>query len=217
MFKVFRSYAHGQRGYCNQISENMCITLDLSKKKKDVLNGMVDYVMKDFLNSIDTAKKEFNGLKTPKKITDITHSFLKKAHIPLDDSDSLEESNIVILNKIEYHTEEHDLRYNHNNFTVMFKQNNEICFGNIQKIVKLNSDIYCLIKKFNSSKINLEFNYTNNDLKAALNNFNNFYIRLHEDSHQILVHSRNIIKKCILMQLDNFYIASPCNNLFEHD
>ena len=99
----------------------------------------------------------------------------------------------------------------------MFKQNNKLCYGNIQKFIKNQSEIYFFIKLLDASKLDYEFNYTNQELLTALDTFHNFYIRLHESNQTVLVHSKNIINKCILIALNNYFIASPCIDLLEHD
>lgn len=77
--------------------------------------------------------------------------------------------------------------------------------------------MYFLINKYIVSKFDINFNFTSPDLVSAMNLFHRFYIKLHENNDFILVNSRQIKNKCILMPLEDYFIVSPCTSLLEHD
>lgn len=116
----------------------------------------------------------------------------------------------IFLIKIEYHTKLHDIRYKHNNYSVVFTHENEICFGNIKRIIQNKSAIFFLINKLNTSKLDIEFNYTNEELLEALKLFHNFYLEVHESEQLVIINAKPILSKCILMNVENILVETPC-------
>ena len=49
MFKIFKNYIHGQRGFANQIYENLTINSIINQKYTETLNHMADFRMKSFI------------------------------------------------------------------------------------------------------------------------------------------------------------------------
>lgn len=100
MFKIFHTYTHGSRGYCNQVCENISITHGLNRKRSGILNTMVDFSMLDFINSLNkTNNYDKSCLKQPKiinNVNDLNFSFMD-SHF---DSTNLNESSICLHNRI---------------------------------------------------------------------------------------------------------------------
>ena len=53
MFKIFGENIHGQRGYLHQIYENISLQLVANNLRNSILDSMVDFRMKSFLNNIN--------------------------------------------------------------------------------------------------------------------------------------------------------------------
>lgn len=97
MFKMFGNYVHGQRGYSNQIYENICITLGLNKQRNELLSTMVDFNMKDFLISISKHKSTSDSmLQTPKRISSSTNLQIISLCSKLDSDNLMEGSKFKI-------------------------------------------------------------------------------------------------------------------------
>jgi hypothetical protein len=116
----------------------------------------------------------------------------------------------------EYHTINHDLKYKHNNYTVLFRYNSNDTYGNIQAFLQEDTRIFAIIKIYKKSRFNLK-NIFKTELNRAFDSFYRFYIQAHETENRALVHVNDIICKCIQMQLDDNIIITPCVCLLEHD
>jgi len=80
----------------------MCISIELNAKKSEILNGMVDFVMKDFIQSLHRTKNNSSALlKSPRGISNSTLSYLDSNSYLKDlTKTNLQESNICVLNNI---------------------------------------------------------------------------------------------------------------------
>ena len=106
MFKIFGDNIHGQRGYLNQIYENFALQITANTLRSSVLDGMIDFNMKSFLNTINTNSQTQtqtqtnNYLKKAKKITQNSIKFLIDNNLTefLDNGAEILESYSCLIN-----------------------------------------------------------------------------------------------------------------------
>jgi len=51
MFKMYKDYIHGTRGYTSQINESILVNLFINTNKDKILDGMACFQMKSFIES----------------------------------------------------------------------------------------------------------------------------------------------------------------------
>ena len=129
----------------------------------------------------------------------------------------LQTSHKSLINRTEYHSKFYDRKNIQNNYPVQFQLNNEIYYRNILNFININSTVYCQIEKFTCSEYNFRCKFTNIAVRNAFAKIHKFFIKYFVSNDIILIDAVNIIKKCILMKIEEECILSPCCYLEEHD
>ena len=60
MFKMYKDYIHGTRGYTSQINESILVNLFVNRNKDDYLESMACFRMKSFIVNLKNKKYQQN-------------------------------------------------------------------------------------------------------------------------------------------------------------
>lgn len=112
------------------------------------------------------------------------------------------------------------MRKNWNNYTVQYKHNNEIKFGNIIKIYDYSDSIYCVINKLILHKANIFSKFSVNDVVEAMQAFDDYFFSYDISTDYEIVKIDSIINKCIPYEIiaseKRIAMLTPCVSV-EHD
>ena len=104
MFKQFNDYIHGQRGYSNQIYENISLTYETNSMHNEIMSKMIDFNMKSFIKKISLNNNENNSnniyVKSPKAVCETTMQLIQKHKLShyFKTHANIIESNICMIN-----------------------------------------------------------------------------------------------------------------------
>lgn len=216
-----KNILHGSRGFINQLTKQIFLCKELPTKLNE--NNFSNLELLDLISSIsclkssDSKSNRLIGTVKKRKLFDFKLKIIKY-EFKLDSNEALIGVKLFAKGKT-YHSKMYSRKANCNSYTISYLTNNEKCYGEIDYILEINSDIYACINKFS-----LELNLRDFSPKSygffydIVNNNIDRYFKLVMFSNEIeIIKIDCILNKCIVINNNGHLILSELVYEFEHD
>ena len=120
-----------------------------------------------------------------------------------------------------YHSKRQQETKTKNSYTVAFYHDNEIKFGLIKSFVEVECTLYALMKPFDVTSFSLKREFIMNVQSDILKNYEGKMLcpqlsTIMDEGQTILVHSNDLRKKCVYIDVHSAKYVSCPPNLQEH-